>query len=62
MKPVKAIPWGKFIALQTYLKKQEKFQIKNLTLYLKVLEKGQQSAEWKKGNDKDQSRNKWNTL
>ena len=30
---------GKFIAIQAYLKKQEKSQINNLTLYLKQLEK-----------------------
>ena len=30
---------GRFIALQAYLKKQEKSQINNLTLYLKQLEK-----------------------
>ena len=30
---------GKFIALQAYLKKQEKSQIHNLTLHLKQLEK-----------------------
>ena len=33
----------KFIALQSYLKKQEKSQIKNLTLYLKQLEKEEQN-------------------
>ena len=35
----KAILRGKFIALQAYLKTQEKAQINNLTLYLKELEK-----------------------
>ena len=30
---------GKFIAIQAYLKKQEKSQINNLTLHLKHLEK-----------------------
>ena len=30
---------GRFIALQAYLKKQEKSQINNLTLYLKQLKK-----------------------
>ena len=30
---------AKFIAIQAYLKKQEKSQIKNLTLHLKQLEK-----------------------
>ena len=28
-----------FLAIQAYLKKQEKYQINNLTLYLKKLEK-----------------------
>ena len=31
----------KFIAIQAYLKKQEKSQINNLTLHLKQLEKGE---------------------
>ena len=35
----KAILRGKFIAIQSYLKKQEKHQIDNLSLYLKQLEK-----------------------
>ena len=33
---------GKFIAIQSHLKKQEKSQIKNLTLHLKQLEKEEQ--------------------
>ena len=36
---VKAVLRGRFIALQAYLKKQEKSQINNLTLHLKHLEK-----------------------
>ena len=36
---VKAVLRGKFIAMQAYLKKQEKSQINNLTLHLKRLEK-----------------------
>ena len=36
---VKAVLRGKFIAIQAYLKKQEKSQINNLTLHLKKLEK-----------------------
>ena len=36
---VKAVLRGKFIAIQAHLKKQEKSQINNLTLYLKQLEK-----------------------
>ena len=35
----KAVLRGRFIALQAYLKKQEKSQINNLTLHLKQLEK-----------------------
>ena len=38
---VKAVLRGRFIAVQTYLKKQEKNQISNLTLHLKQLEKGE---------------------
>ena len=48
----KAVLRGKFIAIQAYLKKQEKSQINNLTLHLKKLEKEEQkspkSAEGKK--------------
>ena len=36
---IKAVLRGKFIAIQPYLKKQEKSQINNLTLHLKQLEK-----------------------
>ena len=36
---VKAVLRGNFIALQAYLKKQEKYQINSLTLCLKQLEK-----------------------
>ena len=39
----KAVLRGKFIAVQSYLKKQEKHQIDNLTLHLKQLEKEQKS-------------------
>ena len=38
----KAVLRGKFIAIQSYLKKQEKQQIDNLTLHLKQLEKEEQ--------------------
>ena len=38
----KAILRGMFIAIQSYLKKQEKSQINNLTLHLKQLEKVEQ--------------------
>ena len=36
---IQAVLRGKFIAIQAYLKKQEKSQINNLTLHLKQLEK-----------------------
>ena len=39
----KAVLRGKFIAIQVYLKKQEKTQINNLTLHLKELEKEEQT-------------------
>ena len=39
----KAFLRGKFIAKQTFLKKQEKSQINNLTLHLKELEKEEQT-------------------
>ena len=35
----KAVPRGRFIALQAYLRKQEKSQVNTLTLHLKQLEK-----------------------
>ena len=38
----KAVLRGKFIAIQSYLKKQEKHQIDNLTLHIKQLEKDEQ--------------------
>ena len=36
---VKVVLGGRFIAVQAYVKKQEKIQINNLTLHLKQLEK-----------------------
>ena len=39
----KAVLRGKFIAMQSYLRKEEKMQINNLTLYLKHLEKEEQT-------------------
>ena len=38
----KAVLRGKFIAIQSYLKKQEKSQINYLTLHVKQLEKEEQ--------------------
>ena len=40
----KAVLRGKFIAIQSYLKKQEKSQIKNVTLHLKQLGKKEQKT------------------
>ena len=42
----KAVLRGKFIAIHSYLKKQKKHQIENLTLYLKIL--GRDEEEKKK--------------
>ena len=39
----KAVLRGKYIAIQSYLKKQEKSQINSLTLFLKKLEKEEQT-------------------
>ena len=39
----KAVLRGKFIAIEAYLKKQEKSQVNNLTLHLKELEKEEQT-------------------
>ena len=41
----KAVQRGKFIAIQSYLKKQEKHQVDSLTLHLKQLEKEQQHQQ-----------------
>jgi len=38
----KVVLRGKFIARQSYFKKQEKHRIDNLTLHLRQLEKGEQ--------------------
>ena len=37
---------GRFIAVQAYVKKQEKIQINNLTLHLKQLEKEEMKSPW----------------
>ena len=42
MDAAKPVLRGKFIAIQSYLKKQEKHQIDNLTLHLNQLEKEEQ--------------------
>ena len=58
-----AVLRGKFIAIQSYLKKQQTSQITNLNLHQKEVEKEKQTkpkVSKKEGNQKDQSRNKWN--
>jgi len=54
---VEAVLRGRFIAMQAYLKKQEKHQINNLTFHLKQPEKEPQSKQ-KARNHKNQRRNK----
>ena len=49
MEQVKAVLRGKFIATQSYLRKQEKSQINNLTLYLKQPEKNKQNPKLVEG-------------
>ena len=44
----KAVLRGKFIAIQSYSKKQEKHQIDHLTLHLKQLEKEEEQQQQKK--------------
>ena len=46
MDTVKAVLRGRFIAIQAYLKKQEKSQINNLTLHLKQPEKEELKNPW----------------
>ena len=43
MDAAKAVLRGNFIAIKSYFKKEEKFQINNLTLFLKELEKEEQT-------------------
>ena len=43
-----AVLRGRFIATQTYFKKEEKYQIENLTWHLKQLGKEQQQQQQKK--------------
>ena len=58
---VKAVLRGRFIALQAYLKKQEKIQINSLTLHLKQLEKEEEPEiilSISVGSDKKQENSK----
>ena len=61
----KAVLRGKFIAILSYLEKQEKHKINSLTLHLKQLEKEEEEQQQQKHqnqqkerNHKDLSRNK----
>ena len=55
----KTVLRGKFIAIQSYLKKQEKYQIDNLTLHLKQKNNNKKTPKLVEGkNHKDPSRNK----
>ena len=60
---VKAVQRGKFIAIHSYFRKQQKNQIDNLTLHLKQLEKEEKKKKTPKSvqerNHKDLRRNKW---
>ena len=49
----KAVLRGKFIEIQSYLKKQEKYQIDNLTLHLKQLEKEEEQQQKKISRKKE---------
>ena len=49
----KAVLTGRFIVIQTYIKKEEKSQISNLTLHLKDLEKEQRKLQTSRRNNKD---------
>ena len=61
----KAVLRGKFIAVQSYLKKQEKHWIDNLTLHLKQWDKDEEAEQQqntnisKRKNHNDQGRNTW---
>ena len=41
----KAVLRGKFVAIQSFIKKQEKHRIDNLTLHLEQLEKEEQKPQ-----------------
>ena len=45
MDAAKAVLRGKFTTIQSYLKKQEKHRIDNLTLHLKQLEKEEEQQQ-----------------
>ena len=49
---------GKFIAIQAYLKKQEKYQLDNLILHLKQLKKNNNNKNPKLVKEKKKKENK----
>ena len=53
-----AVLRGKFIAIQAYLKKQEKSQINNLTLHLEELVKEEQNPKLVEGKKSKRSEQK----
>ena len=55
----KAVLRGKFIAIQSYLKKQETSQINNLTLHLKQLEKEEQKNRSEERRVGKECRSRW---
>ena len=54
----KAVLRGKFIAIQSYLKKQETSQINNLTLHLKQLEKEEKQQQQQKPSQQKERNHK----
>ena len=56
-KVAKAVQRGNFIVINAYIKKEERHQISNLTLYLKVPEKEERTkSKLKMEGNKDQRR------
>ena len=54
----KVVLRGKFIAIQSYLNKQEKHWLENLILHIKQIEK-EKKNKISRRNHKDPNRNKW---
>jgi len=54
----KAVLRGKFIALNTYIRKEERSQFSNLTFHIKILEKEQTNP--KESRRKEEINIKWN--
>ena len=53
-----AVLRGKFIAIQSYLKKQEKLQIDNVALHLKQLEEEEEQQQQQKQNQQKERNHK----